>query len=98
MSTRSAVLVRPAIAGSTRSALRRIRLGVVGAALAGLILVLATYRLDAYPTTWFDEGSHLHVPKALLQYGVYADTSSEGFRYFGPTTGIGPTIMLPIAL
>jgi hypothetical protein len=62
-----------------------------------LVVVLATYQLDAYPTTWFDEGSHLHVPKSLVQNGVYADSSSEGFRYFGPTTGIGPTIMLPIA-
>jgi hypothetical protein len=72
---------------------------MLAAALSGaaVLLLLATYHLDLYPTTWFDEGSHLHVPKALVQFGVYADTSSEGFRYFGPTTGIGPTIMLPIA-
>jgi len=59
--------------------------------------VLAFWRLDQFPLTWFDEGSHLHVPKALVHYGVYADYSSEGFRYFGPTTGVGPTVMLPIA-
>jgi hypothetical protein len=50
------------------------------------------------PRTWFDEGSHLHVPKTLVQHGVYADISSEGYRYYGPTVGVGPTVMLPIAL
>jgi len=68
-----------------------------GAAVALLALFLATYNLERYPTTWFDEGSHLHVPKALVQFGVYADVSAEGFRYFGPTTGVGPTVLLPIA-
>ncbi|MEZ4638895.1 MAG: hypothetical protein R2856_28705 [Caldilineaceae bacterium] len=29
--------------------------------------------------------------------GVYADYSSEGLRHFGPTIGVGPTVMLPIA-
>ncbi len=61
-------------------------------------LFLATYNLGGYPVTWFDEGSHLHVPKDLVQFGVYADRSSEGWRYFGPTVGVGPTVMLPIAL
>jgi 4-amino-4-deoxy-L-arabinose transferase-like glycosyltransferase len=75
----------------------RVCLAAAVATSAAVIVLLAVYHLDLYPTTWFDEGSHLHVPKALVQYGVYADTSSEGFRYFGPTTGIGPTIMLPIA-
>jgi hypothetical protein len=66
--------------------------------LAVLILVfLATYHLTSYPATWFDEGSHLHVPKMLVQHGVYADFSSEGYRYYGPTVGLGPTVMLPIA-
>jgi len=59
---------------------------------------LAFYNLPDYPLTWFDEGSHLHVPKTLVRYGVYADYSSEGFRYYGPTIGVGPTVMLPIAL
>ncbi len=59
--------------------------------------ILAFWRLDQYPLIWFDEGSHLHVPKTLVQFGVYADRSSEGFRYFGPSTGVGPTVMLPIA-
>lgn len=69
-------------------------------ALAGLVvlaLALALINLPYAPRTWFDEGSHLHVPKTLVQHGVYADISSEGFRYYGPTVGVGPTVMLPIA-
>ncbi|MBN2501182.1 MAG: glycosyltransferase family 39 protein, partial [Anaerolineales bacterium] len=62
-----------------------------------MVFFLAFFHLTAYPTTWFDEGSHLHVPKTLLRFGEYADYSSDGFRYFGPTIGVGPTIMLPIA-
>ncbi len=62
-----------------------------------VVLFLAFFNLTAYPTTWFDEGSHLHVPKTLLRFGEYADISSDGFRYFGPTIGVGPTVMLPIA-
>jgi 4-amino-4-deoxy-L-arabinose transferase-like glycosyltransferase len=70
------------------------------AALAALIVLaaaLALINLPYAPATWFDEGSHLHVPKTLVRYGVYADISSEGFRYFGPTIGVGPTVMLPVA-
>jgi hypothetical protein len=92
MSIRNAVLDRPVLAVP-----RVIPLTLCALAFGVLIVFLSTYHLTLYPTTWFDEGSHLHVPKALVQYGVYADTSSEGFRYFGPTSGIGPTVMLPIA-
>ncbi|NWG35205.1 MAG: glycosyltransferase family 39 protein [Chloroflexi bacterium] len=65
----------------------------------GLLLVyfLLFHNLTRFPVPWFDEGSHLHVPKTLVKYGVYADISSEGFRYYGPTIGVGPTVMLPIA-
>ena len=67
-------------------------------AAIALVIFLALTNLTAFPTTWYDEGSHLHVPKTLVQVGVYADRSSEGFRYYGPTIGVGPTVMLPIAL
>ncbi len=65
----------------------------------GLLLLyfLVFHNLTRFPEPWFDEGSHLHVPKTLVRYGVYADISSEGFRYYGPTIGVGPTVMLPIA-
>jgi hypothetical protein len=55
------------------------------------------HNLTRFPAPWFDEGSHLHVPKTLVRYGIYADISSDGFRYYGPTIGVGPTVMLPIA-
>src|SRR5512145_93133 len=66
--------------------------------LSMCILLLTLTNLPYAPATWFDEGSHLHVPKTLIQHGVYADISSEGYRYYGPTVGVGPTVMLPIAL
>ncbi|MBI3243362.1 MAG: glycosyltransferase family 39 protein [Chloroflexi bacterium] len=69
---------------------------LMAASLAG-VLFLALYNLTSYPLPWYDEGSHLHVPKTLVRFGVYADYSSEGFRYYGPTVGIGPTVFLPIA-
>jgi 4-amino-4-deoxy-L-arabinose transferase-like glycosyltransferase len=87
-------------------AMFRVRIGqhaglVQRAAVAAgvvLVLFLALYNLADYPLTWFDEGSHLHVPKTLVRFGVYADYSSEGFRHYGPTIGVGPTVMLPIAV
>ncbi len=71
---------------------------VAQAGLIVLALLLVLVNLPYAPRTWFDEGSHLHVPKTLVQHGVYADISSEGFRYYGPTVGVGPTVMLPVAL
>ncbi len=62
-----------------------------------LVYFFAFHNLTRFPSPWFDEGSHLHVPKTLVLHGVYADISSEGFRYYGPTIGVGPTVMLPIA-
>jgi hypothetical protein len=84
---------RGASARPTRLTWRRAAL----AATALLALALALINLATAPPTWFDEGSHLHVPKTLVRHGVYADISSEGFRYYGPTVGVGPTVMLPVA-
>jgi 4-amino-4-deoxy-L-arabinose transferase-like glycosyltransferase len=75
---------------------RAIRLGVFGLAFAALV-ASASWNLTSWPATWFDEGSHLMVPKALVRYGVYADYDIAGFRYFGPTLGVGPTVLLPVA-
>ncbi|MCB0115764.1 MAG: glycosyltransferase family 39 protein [Caldilineaceae bacterium] len=82
-----------------RAGWRAGQLGWAALALFSVAVVafLAFYNLTDYPRTWFDEGSHLHVPKALVTMGVYADYSSEGLRHFGPTIGVGPTVMLPIA-
>ncbi|ABY36960.1 MAG TPA: glycosyl transferase [Chloroflexus aurantiacus] len=77
-----------------------VRFGERAATLLLVVIIglLALVNLPYAPRTWFDEGSHLHVPETLIRYGVYADISSEGFRYFGPTIGVGPTVMLPVAL
>jgi hypothetical protein len=83
---------------SLRAALRTDLLQKIVVALPIVLLVgLVFVHLSAYPLTWFDEGSHLHVPKTLVLQGIYADSSSEGLRYYGPTLGVGPTVMLPIA-
>lgn len=81
-------------AAAAHSTLERIWLPLIGLAF---VFVLAFTNLVDFPLTWFDEGSHLHVPKTLVRFGVYADYSRDGFRYFGPTIGVGPTVMLPIA-
>jgi 4-amino-4-deoxy-L-arabinose transferase-like glycosyltransferase len=78
----------------------RPRLGWQALVMAGsvaVILFFSVYNLASFPLTWFDEGSHLHVPKAVIRLGAYADYSSDGFRYFGPTIGVGPTVLLPVA-
>ncbi|MEZ4641085.1 MAG: hypothetical protein R2856_40025, partial [Caldilineaceae bacterium] len=69
-----------------RAGWRAGQLGWAALALFSVAVVafLAFYNLTDYPRTWFDEGSHLHVPKALVTMGVYADYSSEGLRHFGP--------------
>ena len=61
------------------------------------VVWLAFFNLTRFPATWFDEGSHLHVPKTLVTLGQYADYSDGELRYYGPTVGVGPTVMLPIA-
>lgn len=62
-------------------------LGLFG--LAALAF-LALHNLTAYPVIWFDEGAHLLLPKNLVRVGEYRG-------YAGPTVGVGPTVMLPIA-
>jgi 4-amino-4-deoxy-L-arabinose transferase-like glycosyltransferase len=67
------------------------------AVLVLLLMFAATANLTTWPLTWYDEGSHAMVPKSLVLFGVYADYDSSGFRYYGPTTGVGPTVLVPIA-
>jgi Dolichyl-phosphate-mannose-protein mannosyltransferase len=64
---------------------------------AGALLCFVFFNLTRFPATWFDEGSHLHVPKTLVTLGRYADFSDGELRYYGPTVGVGPTVMLPVA-
>lgn len=96
MTSHSSAATTSSRAGAAQARLTLERLAlIVGVAL---VLFLAFYNLTNFPLSWFDEGSHLHVPKTLVRYGVYADYSSDGFRHYGPTVGVGPTVMLPIAL
>src|SRR5215203_5803510 len=83
-------------ASTTQSVSRLDTLLLVGLLLLGAFLLV--YKLDQYPRPWYDEGSHLHVAKNFALNGVYADYSSEGNRPFGPAVGVGPTVLLPIAL
>ena len=62
-----------------------------------LLALLSVLWLADVPATWFDEGSHLHVPQMLVERGVYADYSADELRFGGPVLGVGPTVMLPIA-
>jgi hypothetical protein len=71
---------------------------VGGLAALFMAVGLAVYNLGYYPVPWFDEGEHLRVAKTLVMYGQYGVWSAEGIRYFGPTIGVGPTMLLPIAL
>ncbi len=71
---------------------------LIFAAAAVVVIFSLLDRLDQYPIPWYDEGSHLHVAKNYVLNGIYSDYSSEGLRPFGPTIGVGPTVLLPIAL
>lgn len=85
---------------TTRSGTReRITVSIYEKALLVLLLGLATFlfthNLETFPTTWWDEGKFLQIPKNLVQYGKYATRSSDGFRMFS-VYGTGPAVLLPI--
>lgn len=63
----------------------------------GVVCFLAFANLADYPLTWFDEGEHLGVARTIVRHGVYAEHTADGFRYYGPTTSVGPTVILPVA-
>lgn len=51
-----------------------------------IVLFLASYNLEYFPPTWYDEGVHLLVAKKLALEGEYR---------FGPA--LGPTVFFPVA-
>jgi 4-amino-4-deoxy-L-arabinose transferase-like glycosyltransferase len=61
-------------------------------------LVLACYNLGQSPRTWQDEGGTLSIARTLVEDGVYAIRSSDGYQTFGSVQSVGPTVILPIAL
>lgn len=72
---------------------------VAGAALAAaLLLWLAFFHIERYPRLLFDEGSYLQIAENTAFHGHYAERSSEGYRLYGGTVGVGPTVLLPMAL
>ena len=71
------------------------------AVLAVLIVMapfLAFYNLDRNPRPWHDEGSYLSLAKTLVQDGVYAVRSSDGYQTFGAVQSVGPTVLLLVVL
>jgi len=70
--------------------------------LAFAILMLAAfllfYNLDLNPRPWQDEGAVASIAKTLVQDGVYATQSSDGYQTYGGVQSVGPTVVLPIAL
>ena len=70
--------------------------------LAVAVLRLAAfcmfYNLDLNPRPWQDEGSAAGIAKSLVQNGVYAIKSSDGYQTFGGVQSVGPTVVLPLAL
>jgi 4-amino-4-deoxy-L-arabinose transferase-like glycosyltransferase len=98
MQCRESVMEKPITTQpGVRQGIGIVRRHVLTIVAAVVVLFLVTYNLTEYPLNWYDEASILHVPKALVRFGVYADYSSEGFRHYGPTVSVGPTVMLPIA-
>jgi 4-amino-4-deoxy-L-arabinose transferase-like glycosyltransferase len=77
---------------------RRLMAYVVFGLVALTLTMLMFYRLDGFATLRHDEGSYLHVAKNYALHGIYADSSSEGYRFTGPVVSTGPTVIVPIAL
>ena len=73
-------------------------------AILGLVLVLVCaplffFRLNTFPTPWYDEGYTTQVSRLLYDEGVYGTYNGpEGYRLFDPTISSGPTVVLPVTL
>lgn len=66
-------------------------------AMMGLAGILVLFRLDFFPSIWFDEGWWLQIPKNLVLYGEYASRSSEGFRHTDTIISASPAYFGMIA-
>src|SRR5688572_16502074 len=71
---------------------------ILHVALLAITLVLACYNLDRSPRTWQDEGGALLIARTLVEDGVYAIRTSDGYQTFGSIQSVGPTVILPLAL
>jgi len=68
-----------------------------GLVLVALMAFLLLWRLDQYPAPWFDEGAYLNVARTYAEEGIYAERSSDGYRFNAAVISVGPTVILPIA-
>lgn len=90
---------RTPLGKTARSLVQKVNLETVF--LVGLTLIalfLAFYNLEYAPRTWHDEGAAMSVARTLVEDGVYAVRSSDGYQTFGPIQSVGPTVLLPVAL
>jgi 4-amino-4-deoxy-L-arabinose transferase-like glycosyltransferase len=63
-----------------------------------LAAFLLFYNLDLNPRPWQDEGAVASIAKSLVQNGVYATKTSNGYETYGGVQSVGPTVVLPVAL
>jgi 4-amino-4-deoxy-L-arabinose transferase-like glycosyltransferase len=63
-----------------------------------LLLFLFLWRLDTYPTPWFDEGAYLNVARTYAQEGIYAEKNVSEYYFNAAVVSTGPTVILPISL
>jgi 4-amino-4-deoxy-L-arabinose transferase-like glycosyltransferase len=71
------------------------RLGL--AALSLLLLAALTWRLTDAPP-WIDEGIHNTAAATLARTGVYGLPLLDRIVAFDPAVGVGPTVVVPIAI
>ena len=71
---------------------------ILAAAILALGAFLLFYNLDLNPRPWQDEGAVASIAKSLVQNGVYATKTSDGYETYGGVQSVGPTVVLPMAL
>jgi 4-amino-4-deoxy-L-arabinose transferase-like glycosyltransferase len=88
----------------TTGRVRSVDIGVLArrhAPLVAVVLValgLGFVHLSRYPQTWFDEGIYLNVSRNVVERHAYFARSADGTRDYAPVVGVGPTVLLPVAL
>jgi 4-amino-4-deoxy-L-arabinose transferase-like glycosyltransferase len=63
-----------------------------------LAVGLMAFNLPINPHPWHDEGAAMLVSKTLVQDGIYAARSGDGYQTFGPIQSVGPTVLVPVAI
>lgn len=76
----------------------RARIDLALLSIVVIVAVAGFWHIDRYPRTWFDEGSYLEVSRNLAERGRYAAESADGTLDYAPVIGVGPTVLMPIAL